>query len=103
MGSFRDRSVVTDATSPSVFEFVTEGHLDRKKTGKPANETRITNRFEIAPDGSGSTVTYRAHVTRWTNPPPPLRSRALRPIVRAEMKSDAKRTLRNLATYATEH
>jgi hypothetical protein len=103
MGSFTDRSVVTEATSPSVFEFVTEGRLERKKPGQPACDTRITNRLEIAPDGSGSTVTYRAHVTRWTNPPAPLRSRAFRPIVRVAMKSDAKRTLRNLATFASEN
>ena len=34
MGSFTDRSVVTEATSPSVFEFVTEGHLEPKKQGE---------------------------------------------------------------------
>ena len=51
MGSFTDRSVVTEATSPSVFEFVTEGHLEPKKQGKPACDTRITYRFEIAPAG----------------------------------------------------
>jgi hypothetical protein len=103
MGSFTDRSVVTEATSPSVFEFVTEGHLERRKQRQPPCETRITSRFEIGPDGSGSTITYRAHVTRWTNPPGPLRSRALRPVLRVAMKSDAKRMLRNLSTYASEH
>jgi hypothetical protein len=99
LGTFTDRSIVTEATSPSVFEFVTEGHLDRRKPGKPANDTRITNRFEIAPDGQGSRITYRAHVTRWTNAPVPLRSRVLGPVVRVVMKHDARRMLRNLATF----
>jgi len=103
MGSFTDRSVVTEATSPSVFEFVTEGHLTSKKQGKPACETRITYRFEIAPDGTGSTVTYRAHFSKWTNAPAILRSAALRPIARMATKSYAKRMLRNLADYAATH
>ena len=103
MGSFTDRSVVTEATSPSVFEFVTEGHLEPKKRGKPACDTRITYRFEIAQDGTGSSVTYRVHMTKWTNPPALLRSRALRPVVRAAMKSYMKKMLRNLTTYASEH
>ena len=103
MGSFTDRSVVTEATGPSVFEFVTEGHLEPKKARKRACDTRITYRFEIAPAGAGSAVTYRLHISRWTNAPAVLRSAALRPIARMVTKSYAKRMLRNLATYATEH
>jgi Polyketide cyclase / dehydrase and lipid transport len=103
MGSFTDSSVVTEATRPSVFEFVTEGHLEPKKQGKPTCDTRITYRFEIAPTGSGSTVTYRLHISKWTNAPAVLRSATLRPIARMATKSYAKKMLRNLATYATEH
>jgi len=103
MGSFTDRSVVTEATSPSVFEFVTEGHLEPKKQGKPTCDTRITYRFEIAPTGTGSEVTYRLHISKWTNAPAVLRSAALRPIARMATKSYAKKMLRNLTTYAAEH
>ena len=103
MGSFSDRSVVTEATSPSVFEFVTEGHLEPKKKGKATSDTRITYRFEIAGAGSMSTVTYRAHMTKWTNAPALLRSRVLQPIARIAMKSYAKKMLRNLTTFASEH
>jgi polyketide cyclase/dehydrase/lipid transport protein len=103
MGSFSDRSVVTGSTGPSVFEFVTEGHLDPKKKGRPASDTRITYRFEIAGAGTGSTVRYRVHLSRWTNAPLMLRSRLLRPLARAAMKSYAKKLLGNLAIYASEH
>jgi hypothetical protein len=103
MGSFTDRSVVTEATSPTVFEFVTEGHLEPKRRGKPTNDTRITYRFEIAPSSIGSSLTYRAHMSKWTNAPALLRSAPLRPIARLAMKSYAKKMLRNLVTYASEH
>ncbi len=103
MGSFSDRSVVTEATSPSVLEFVTEGHLEPTKQGKPASDTRITHRYEIAGDDSGSTVTYRAHLTRWTNAPSVLHLRALQPVARVVMNGYAKRMLRNLIAYAKEH
>ena len=103
MGSFTDRSVVTEATSPSVFEFVTEGHLEPKKPGKPACDTRITYRFEIGSKGTGITVTYRLHISKWTNAPAVLRSAALRPIARMVTKIYAKKMLRNLTTYTAEH
>ncbi len=102
MGSFTDRSVVTEATGPSVFEFVTEGHLEPKKRGRPSCETRITYRFEIALAGTGSEVTYRFHISKWTNAPALLRSAVLRPIARIVTRSYAKKMLRNLATYASE-
>src|SRR5947207_14463930 len=99
MGRFSDRSVVTEATDPSVFEFVTEGHLDPKRR-KKASDTRIVYRFELSPDGSGSSVAYRVHLSRWTNPPAMLRSRLLQPVARLAMKRYAKRMLSNLIAYA---
>ena len=103
MGTFTDRSVVTEATNPSVFEFVTEGHLEPKKQGKAACDTRITYRFEIAPAEPGTTVTYRVHISKWTNAPAVLRSALLRPIARMATKSYAKKMLRNLTTYVAQH
>ncbi len=100
MGSFTDRSVVTEATDPSVFEFVTEGHLEPKTHGKPACDTRITYRFETALADTGSTVTYRLHISKWTNAPRMLRSAMLRPIARIATRNYAKEMLRNLANYA---
>jgi Polyketide cyclase / dehydrase and lipid transport len=103
MGSFSDRSVVTEATEPSVFEFVTEGHLEPKKKGKPASDLRTTYRFEISGTGDRSIVKYRVHLSRWTHTPAMFRSRALQPLARAVMKRYAKKMLGNLTTYASEH
>jgi hypothetical protein len=103
MGRFTDHSVVTEASNPSTFEFVTEGHLEPKKRGASPSDTRITYRYEIAPEGSGSVITYRLHVSKWTNAPAALRSRALRPFARMVFKRYATKLLRNLTTYAAEH
>ena len=100
MGSFSDRSVVTEANSPSVFEYVTEGHLEPRKKGKPASATTITHRFEIAQKGTGCAVTYRSHVSRWTNAPGMLTSAIMRPLVRTITASYAKKMLRNLTAFA---
>ena len=48
-------------------------------------------------------MTYRLHISKWTNAPVVLRSAVLRPIARVVTKSYAKKMLRNLATYASEH
>jgi hypothetical protein len=54
-GLWRDRSLVTEATPGSVFEFTTEGDMNA--------EHRIhgswLHRYEIEPDGQGSRITYR--------------------------------------------
>ena len=102
MGSFTDRSVVTEATRPSLFEYVTEGHLDPKKKSKPACDTTITHRFEVGEQGNGCVVTYRGHVARWTNPPTPLTSGLIRPVVRMIMNSYSKKMLRNLIAAADQ-
>ena len=46
MGTFDDSSVVTEATRPSLFEFVTEARLSTKK-GKVVEWT-LVHRYEIA-------------------------------------------------------
>ena len=62
MGEFRDRSVVTEADRASVFGFVTEARFTTTK-GAIADWTLI-HRYEIAPAGGGSTVTYTVRTTR---------------------------------------
>jgi hypothetical protein len=52
---WNDRSTVTVALRPSTFEFVTEARA-REAGGEMA--ARYVHRYEIAPDGAGSRVTY---------------------------------------------
>lgn len=62
-GRFENRSVVTEATRPTVFEFVTEAVLVMKRGGKRPEWT-LVHRYEIAPDPQGCRVAYRGRVTR---------------------------------------
>ncbi len=62
MGEFHDRSVVTEASRPAVFEFVTEAHLLTKK-GATADWTNV-HRYEITPRDSGCRVTYTIRIVR---------------------------------------
>ena len=48
---WEDRSTVTVAAIPSAFEFVTDARAG-------AMATRLVHRYEIAPSGTGSVVTY---------------------------------------------
>jgi uncharacterized protein YndB with AHSA1/START domain len=75
-----DRSVVTEATRPRVFEFVTEGRRD----GKPGSRSWLltaVHRYTIAAEGSGSRVTYTEELTRLVGAPWILRSRWLSPLI----------------------
>ena len=63
-GSFRDRSVVTEASRPSALEFVTDAHITFKKGGE--GDWTVVNRYEIEPEGAGSMLTYTQRVTRAT-------------------------------------
>ena len=63
-GTFQDRSVVTEASRPSAFEFLTNVHVSFRKGGEA--DWTVSNRYEIRPVGSGSDVTYTQRVTRAT-------------------------------------
>ena len=62
MGTFTDRSVVTEATRPSAFEFVTEAHLETKK-GKTTDWT-VVHRYEVSPADIGSRIAYTVRIAR---------------------------------------
>ncbi len=53
-GLWHDRSRVTVATSPSAFEFTTEGTMQ----SSPPFHGSWVHRYEIEPHGSGCTITY---------------------------------------------
>jgi hypothetical protein len=63
-----DRSVVTEATRPEVFEFVTEGHR-QGKPGRPPWLATAVHRYEIARRADGCRVTYTQDLTRLAGAP----------------------------------
>ncbi|MGA9161089.1 MAG: hypothetical protein WB297_09545 [Actinomycetota bacterium] len=103
MGRFADSSVVTEATRPSVLEFVTEARLSIKK-GEVVEWTNI-HRYELTPQGEGCRISYTLRTVRISELPgalamfrvPGLRSLALR-----MSGSFARKGLRNLVKLAEE-
>ncbi len=103
MGRFSDRSVVTEARSPTLFEFVTEAHLETKK-GKISDWTNV-HRYELAPTPEGCRITYSVTVTRISALPGMLavfNSRLLSGLVTKAAGGVGRRGVRNLARLAEE-
>jgi hypothetical protein len=63
-----DRSVVTEAVRPRVFEFVTEGRREGKPGRRPWLSTAV-HRYEIVREGAGCRVTYTEDLTRLDGAP----------------------------------
>jgi len=63
-----DRSVVTEATRPEVFEFVTEGRREGKPGSQPWLSTAV-HRYEISSESGGCRVTYTEELTRLAGAP----------------------------------
>jgi hypothetical protein len=103
MGRFTDRSVVTEATRPSVFEFVTEARL-RTKSDKVAHWTNV-HRYELSPTAGGCRIAYTLRVVRISALPGALalmNVRALGGLVRRAARAVALRGVVNLARAAEE-
>lgn len=64
-GSFHDRSVVTQAVRPRIFEFRTDAHIDFKKGG--TGDWTVINRYEIEPVGTRSRLRYTQRVIKATD------------------------------------
>lgn len=103
MGSFADSSVVTEATRPSVFEFVTEARLTTK-TGKVVEWTNV-HRYELASHGEGCRISYTIRMVRISELPGALaifRIPGLRSLGLWMSGSAARRGLRNLIRLTAE-
>jgi len=103
MGRFTDRSVVTEATPPSVFEFVTEARLVTKR-GKVADWTNV-HRYELAPSPGGCRIGYSIHITRISALPGALALFNVGPLsglVAKATRAAARRGLEALATLVEE-
>ena len=103
MGEFADSSVVTEATRPGLFEFVTEARLSTKK-GKVVEWTNV-HRYELAARPEGCRITYTVRILRISELPgamavfkiPGLRALGLR-----IGGSNSRKGLRGLARLAEE-
>lgn len=60
---FADRSVVTEALPPTVFEFVTDSRRQGKPGSRPWRLT-LVHHYEIAPGPTGCRITYTEEITR---------------------------------------
>jgi hypothetical protein len=101
MGTFEDRSVVTEAIPGKALEFVTEAHLTTKK-GKVADWTNV-HRYELAPDGDGCGIVYTIRITRISELPGMLalfKVPGLRTLALKASSGVARRGVRNLARLA---
>lgn len=101
MGTFSDRSVVTEASPGRVFEFVTEAALTPKRGGEPVEWT-IVHRYEIAAVPEGSRISYAIRITRISRLPGMLRllGTPLAGVVMKASASVARRGVNNLVALA---
>jgi hypothetical protein len=101
-GTFRDRSVVTEASRPSAFEFVTNSHVSFKKGGE--GDWNVVNRYEIKSEGVGSAVTYTQRLTSATKlgPMKMMLNPILAGVGRMMVGGLIKPAMRNLAAMAGE-
>jgi hypothetical protein len=75
-----DRSVVTEATRPEVFEFVTDGQRQGTPGRRPWSCTAV-HRYVIAPAAGGCQVSYTQDLTRLDGAPWMLRAPGVSRIV----------------------
>jgi hypothetical protein len=103
MGTFRDTSVVTEATRAEVFEFVTEARLETTK-GATVEWTNV-HRYELRPTAHGTRVRYTIRVVRVSELPGMLRTMGMPVLSSLVMKAArrlAERGVRNLVALAEE-
>ena len=98
-GTFHDRSVIAELSAPSVVVIETDARLDRDH-GKPW-EVHFTHRYDIAPQGTGSRITYTETISRLNYVPYWLKA-PLRPITRRAIERGDAKQLQNLADLAAE-
>jgi Polyketide cyclase / dehydrase and lipid transport len=103
MGTFDDRSVVTEATAGRAFEFVTEARLVTKK-GKRIDWTNV-HRYEMEPTADGCRIVYTMRIARLselTGMLVLLKVPGLRVLTAKASAKVARRAVRNLSRLAEE-
>jgi hypothetical protein len=97
----RDRSVVTEATPPSVFEFVTENRCEGE-AGRLASAGTFVHRYEIATTPNGCRVTYSLQTTRFEGAPAILRMPILAPLLMKVFSAMFRKGFRNLVALSED-
>ena len=103
MGTFADSSVVTEASRPSLFEFVTEARLSTRKG--TVVEWTLVHRYQITSQGEHCRVSYQVRTIRISELPGPLalfNVPGLRPLLLRVARSNVRRGFRNLIRLAGE-
>jgi hypothetical protein len=103
MGTFADRSVVTEAAPGKALEFVTEAQLTTKNS--EAVDWTNVHRYELSPDGAGTRITYTiriVRISRFVGMLVLFKIPGLRGLAIKASGGVAKRGVRNLARYAGE-
>lgn len=98
-GTFRDRSVVTEATRPTTFVIETEARLEHKR-GKTWT-AQFTHRYDIEPLDAGSRIVYTETIHR-VNYVPYWLKWWVRPIFKPLVNRADRKQLENLARLAEE-
>jgi hypothetical protein len=98
-GTFHDRSVVTEASSPRTFVIETDAHLDRKR-GKPW-DAHFSHRYDVTREGEGSRITYTETIERVNYVPYWLKP-WMAPIFKTYINRADRKQLANLARLAEE-
>jgi hypothetical protein len=103
MGTFADSSVVTEATRPGLFEFVTEAKLSTRK-GVVVEWTNV-HRYEIAALPDGCRIAYSLRTLRISELPGPMvvfQIPGLRALGLRLGGSNSGKGLRNMARLAEQ-
>ncbi len=99
VGTFHDRSIVTEATRPTRFAFETDSRLERSR--RPAWEVRFSHRYDITPDGTGSRIAYTDTIHEVNYVPYWLRAWS-RPVSRRLIERGDTKQMQGMARYAEE-
>lgn len=98
---WEDRSVVTEAIRPEVFEFVTEGRRQGKPGSRPWLLTAV-HRYEVRTEPGGCKVTYTQELTRLVGAPKIFTAPVLSRVVFRISAKYMRRGFESLLAMATE-
>jgi Polyketide cyclase / dehydrase and lipid transport len=98
-GTFHDRSVVTVVSRPQTFAIETDAHLDRKHS-RPW-DAHFEHRYDITPEGDGTTITYTETIQR-VNYVPYWLAPVVRSLFKVLVNQADRKQLQNLARLAEE-